>query len=129
MGKIVQLRRFVLTGMLVNGALYMLLILLLHLGFDYRFVTTLVFVLGMIWSYTQNRLWSWQSTAPLARSVGRFLLVYAVIYVAHMSLVMFLVEHLLVAPIWAVLLSVLTLVIPIFLVFDRFVFRERRDAA
>ena len=116
--------RFIATGVIVNVTLYGLLAGVLHLGVDYRLATTVIYVLGMTWTYLQNRLWSWQSRAPIAQSVFRFLGLYAGIYVAHMGLVMALVEAFGIAPIWAVLVSVAILVTPIFILFDRFVFKE-----
>ncbi|WP_170831319.1 GtrA family protein [Jannaschia faecimaris] len=116
--------RFIATGVIVNVTLYGLLAAVLNLGVDYKLATTAIYILGMTWSYLQNRLWSWQSRAPIAQSVLRFLGVYAGIFVAHMGLVMALVEGAGIPPLWAVLLSVAVLVTPIFILFDRFVFKE-----
>lgn len=117
--------RFLATGLIVNVSLYALFVVVLRLGVDYRFATTAIYILGMIWSYVQNRLWSWQSRAPVAQSVLRFLGLYAGIYVVHLGLVMLLVESVGLAPLVAVLVSMAILVMPIFFLFDRFVFRDR----
>jgi putative flippase GtrA len=117
-------RRFLITGLMINAALFGLMEILLRSGSDYRIAVTVIYLLGMIWSYLQNRLWSWQSRAPIAQSVLRFVGVYAGIFVAHMSLVVVLVEGAGVPPLWAVLISVIILVTPIFILFDRFVFKE-----
>ena len=117
--------RFLATGLIVNVSLYALFVVVLRLGVDYRFATTAIYILGMIWSYVQNRLWSWQSRAPMAQSVLRFLGLYAGIYVVHLGLVMLLVESVGLAPLVAVLVSMAILVMPIFFLFDRFVFRDR----
>ena len=50
--------RFVVTGLLINGALFALLWVLLRAGIDYRLAATVTFVSGILWGYTQNRLWS-----------------------------------------------------------------------
>ena len=116
--------RFIATGIITNVTLYGLLAAVLHWGVNYKLATTVIYVLGMTWSYLQNRLWSWQSRAPIAKSVLRFLALYAGIYVAHMGLVMILVEKAEIPPLWAVLVSLAILVTPIFMLFDRFVFKE-----
>lgn len=118
--------RFLATGLVTNFSLYALFALVLHLGADYRIATTAIYVLGMIWSYVQNRLWSWRSRAPVARSFLRFLGLYAGIYVVHIGLVMLLVEAMGILPLVAVLVSVTILVTPIFILFDRFVFKDRQ---
>jgi putative flippase GtrA len=116
--------RFIATGIISNVTLYGLLAAVLHWGVDYKLATTVIYLFGMIWSYLQNRLWSWKSRAPIAQSVFRFIGLYAGIYVVHMGLVMILVEQVEISPLWAVLVSVAILVTPIFLLFDRFVFKE-----
>ena len=118
--------RFVATGVIVNASLYALLALVLYVGVDYRVTTSAIYILGMIWSYVQNRLWSWRSRAPVAQSFLRFVGLYAVIYVVHMSLVMVLVELAGLVPLLAVLVSMIILVTPIFILFDRFVFRKAK---
>ena len=118
--------RFVATGVIVNVSLYALLALVLYLGVDYRIATSAIYILGMIWSYVQNRLWSWRSRAPVAQSFLRFVGLYAAIYVVHMGLVMVLVEAAGLMPLLAVLVSMIILVTPIFILFDRLVFREAK---
>jgi putative flippase GtrA len=115
--------RFVVTGVLSNVILFFVLALLLWLSIDYRIAVSITYVLGMIWSYLQNRLWSWQSRAPVFASVMRFLSVYAGIYVAHLGLVTIFVEWVGLMPLVAALISVAVLVTPIFIFFDRFIFR------
>jgi putative flippase GtrA len=116
--------RFVLTGIIVNASLYVVFWMMLRAGVDYRIGVTLVYVLGMIWGYLQNHVWSWRSTEPIGGSFARYLLVYAIIYVVHISLVWLLVERLEVHPLIATLMLVVILIGPIFVVLDRFVFRS-----
>lgn len=115
--------RFVATGVMVNGALFGVLWLLLRAGMGYVAAMTIVYVLGMAWGYLQNRIWSWQSRAPVAQSFLTYLAVYAGVYVAHVGCVTGLVEWAGVPPLVAVMLSVGLLIIPVFLALDRLVFR------
>lgn len=117
--------RFVATGVMVNGALFGVLWLLLRLGIGYLVAMTVVYVLGMAWGYLQNRIWSWQSRAPVAQSFLTYLTVYAGVYVAHVGCVTALVEWVGVPPLAAVMLSVGLLILPVFLALDRLVFRGR----
>lgn len=117
--------RFVATGAIVNGVLFGVLWLLLRAGTGYGIAITVVYVLGMAWGYLQNRIWSWQSNAPVGRSLAGYLAVYAGVYVAHMGFVTVLVEWGGLAPLMAVLVSVAVLIGPIFLALDRLVFRAK----
>jgi putative flippase GtrA len=118
-------RKFIITGMLVNAALFGLLELLLRTGLDYRIAVTMIYVLGMVWGYVQNRLWSWESSAPVFQSFARYIFVYALIYVLHMMFVMFLVDGLSIPPLLAAILSAVVLILPVFFMLDRFVFATR----
>ena len=116
--------RFVATGVLINGALFALLWLLLQLGLDYRLAATLSFVTGVLWGYIQNRLWSWKSDVPVLRSTLRYFAAYGIIFVVHMSLVVAMVQGLGWHPVLASIVSVALLVVPNFLLMNAFVFRK-----
>lgn len=114
--------RFLVTGVTMNLSLLAGLEGILRLGFDYRIAVTVTYVLGMLWGYTQNRLWSWGSDAPVVRSFARYLIVYVLVYLVHLLIVMLLVEGLSVAPLVATIVSVAVLTVPIYVLLDRFVF-------
>lgn len=116
--------RFVATGLIINGALFGLLWLLLNWGVDYRIAATVTFVTGILWGYTQNRLWSWKSDVPVMRSTLRYFAVYGVVYFVHMGLVMSLVEIARFPPIVAALASVAVLIVPNFMAVNALVFRR-----
>lgn len=105
--------------------LFGLLELLLRIGLDYRIAVTVIYVLGMIWGYAQNRLWSWESSAPVFKSFTRYIVVYAVIYVMHMGFVMLLVDWLSLRPLLAAVMSAVMLILPVFFLLDRFVFSAK----
>ena len=118
--------KFIITGVLVNAVLFGLLELLLRIGLDYRIAVTVIYVLGMVWGYVQNRLWSWESSAPVFQSFSRYIVIYAVIYAIHMVFVMFLVDGLSIPPLIAAILSAIVLILPVFFMLDRFVFASRK---
>lgn len=114
--------RFLVTGVVMNLSLLAVLEGLLRLGFDYRIAVTMTYILGMLWSYTQNRLWSWGSDAPVVRSFARYLIVYVLVFVMHLLIVMLLTEGLSVPPLVATIASMAVLTLPIYMLLDRFVF-------
>ena len=117
--------RFLLTGILVNATLFLVLHLLLVAGLDYRLAVTGSYALGMIWGYVQNRLWSWQSRAPVFRSARRYVAVYGAVYLLHLVFVMLLVDLVGLPPLLAALASSVFLIIPVFLALDRLVFATK----
>lgn len=116
--------RFVATGLMVNGALFAALWLLLDWGLDYRIAVTLTFVIGVSWSYAQNRLWTWKSDVPIMRSTLRYLALYGGVYFIHMGLVMSFVKFGGLSPMLATLASVALLIVPNFLAMNLRVFRS-----
>lgn len=114
--------RFLLTGLLVNGVLFVGLALLLRIGIGYRVAVTVTYMLGMGWGYVQNRVWSWQSKAPVVTSLSRYLAVYAGVYLAHMAIVSLLVERAGLAPLLAAAISALIVIGPLFAFLDKAVF-------
>lgn len=121
--------RFVVTGVVVNLSLYGLFALLTYLAVEYRIAATVTYVLGMFWGYLQNRIWSWQSSAPIRRSFWRYLAAYVLVYVMHIAFMTVLVDGFGVSPLLAALLSAVALIVPLFRVLDRFVFEEVTDVA
>jgi len=120
--------RFVITGIVVNLSLYGLFALLIHLAVEYRVAATVTYALGVLWGYLQNRNWSWRSKAPVARSLQRYLAVYAFVYVLHIAFMSVLVDGFGIAPMVAALISTGALIVPLFRVLDRFVFEDHADA-
>ena len=119
--------RFVITGLVTNGALLGLYWLLLRAGVDYRIAISIAYVLGVTWGYVQNRLWSFRSTASVAPSAAGYIATYVVVYFLHIALVAFLVERIGLGPFISGILSSLILLIPIFAVLDRLVFKGRKS--
>lgn len=114
--------RFVLTGIMVNGTLFILFAILVRIGVDYRVGASATYLIGMIWGYVQNRVWSWDSRAPIFRSARRYVAVYLGVYILHLGLISALVEVFGLSAIQAGLISICVLIVPIFVALDRFVF-------
>lgn len=115
--------RYVLNGIASNVTLYTLFVWLVYLELDYRVATTITYVLGILWNYMVNRIWSWQSEAKIAGSFVKYLILYVVVYLSHIGLVVGLVEWLGVTAYIAPLLSIAILLVPQFLILNRFVFK------
>ena len=119
--------RFVVNGVVSNVTLYALYVLLVYLDVDYRVAATTTYVLGILWNYTVNRLWSWKSKAPVAGSLIRYVLLYGATYFVHIGLVVILVEAIGVTEYIAPLLSTAILIVPQLLILNSYVFRAKTD--
>lgn len=114
--------RFILNGIVSNATLYGLFVLLIYVDLDYRIAVSILYVLGILWNYTVNRLWSWKSEAKIASSFVKYLILYAVIYVLHLGLVIAMVERIGISSYLAPLLSMGLLLLPQMWALNRFVF-------
>lgn len=121
--------RFLITGVIVNVSLYALFALLIFMDVEYRIAATITYMLGILWGYLQNRIWSWRSSAPVTRSLPRYLAAYALIYLLHITFMTLLVDVLTVTPLLSGLISAVALIVPLFCVLDRFVFKEPANAS
>lgn len=117
--------RFIVNGVASNVTLYGLYVVLVYLELDYRAAATTTYVLGILWNYTVNRLWSWKSNAPVAGSFIRYSLLYGTTYFVHIGLVVVLVEVLGVTEYLAPLLSTAILIVPQLLILNRYVFSPK----
>lgn len=119
--------RFIANGIASNVTLYLLYVVMVYLELDYRIAATTTYILGIIWNYTVNRLWSWKSKVPVAGSFIRYVLLYGTTYFLHIGLVVALVEWLGVTEYFAPLISTALLIAPQLLILDRFVFPSKVD--
>jgi putative flippase GtrA len=119
----------VVNGLASNLTLYGLYVLLVYLEIDYRVAASTTYVLGVLWNYTVNRLWSWKSDAPVARSFSRYVLLYGVTYFVHIALVIALVEWVGVTEYVAPLLATAILIVPQLLIINRYVFPAKPESA
>lgn len=115
--------RFIINGIASNVTLYGLFALLIYVDFDYRVAVTIVYVLGILWNYTVNRLWSWQSEAKVASSFLKYVILYVLTYFVHLALVVVMVEWIGISTYLAPLLSMGILLLPQMWALNRFVFR------
>ncbi len=118
--------RFSISGVLANVIGYCLYLLLLKLSVPYPVAITICYALGMAWGYLVNKYWSWQDESPIFKSAALYVAVYGLVYISHMGLVVYLVQGLQIGPEWAALISFLCLVIPLFILLDKVVYRASR---
>jgi len=72
-----QFGRYGAVGLLANGAVYVVFLLLVALGLHPVASSALCYCLGIALSYALNRTWTFRSEAGHGRDAPRFLLAYA----------------------------------------------------
>lgn len=116
--------RFIVTGVVSNVLFYLIYLLLLWLSVPYQIAVTICYVLGMLWGYAINKIWSWRDESPILRSATAYILTYGFIYVSHLGVVTYLVEVQSISPGIAALISFVFLTVPLFMLLDRLVYRS-----
>lgn len=115
--------RFLVTGITSNVLLYCFFLFLLWLEVPYQAALTITYVLGMLWGYLVNKYWSWKDESSIVRSGLIYILVYGLVYIAHLSFVTYLVDKQSIEPAWATLISFICLTIPLFISLNKLVYR------
>lgn len=75
---LVQFGRYGAVGLLTNGAVYAVFLLLVALGLHPVASSALCYCLGLALSYALNRTWTFRSDADHGHDAPRFLLAYAI---------------------------------------------------
>lgn len=89
-----SLVRYGIVGLVTNGGLYLLFVLLVRLGLSPVAAAAFCYGLGLALSYLLNRCWSFRSTAPHRRDLPRFLLSYGAGFIATMICIDLLTRYL-----------------------------------
>jgi putative flippase GtrA len=79
-----SLIRYATIGMVTNGLIYLLFVLLIRAGLRPETTAGLCYTLGISFSYVLNRRWSFRSQASHRRDLPRFLFSYGVGFMATM---------------------------------------------
>ncbi|MEO0369372.1 MAG: GtrA family protein [Pseudomonadota bacterium] len=77
-----SLLRYICVGLLSNGLLYVLFVLMVRLGIRPTKTAVICYILGLMFSYVLNRKWSFESSVSNRRDLPRFLFSYGIGLVA-----------------------------------------------
>lgn len=122
-----QLMRFLIVGTLTNLSLYLVYLVITWLGLDHKLAMTLVYIGGVIMSFSLNRNWTFSHNGHLTSSFLRYSLLYLFGYFLNLTGLFLLVDiagypHQVIQLLIAMLLAIF------FFVFQRvWVFSKRSD--
>jgi len=78
---IIQFVRFSFVGIVSNGMLYLLYLLLTHKGIDPKGAMTVAFMVGVLQTFIFNKKWAFSHEGSTSKSFVRYVLVYVFLYV------------------------------------------------
>jgi putative flippase GtrA len=88
-----EFARFAVVGVLSNLALFLLYLVITHLGVGHKFAASLVYAIGVMQTFVFNRTWSFRDRGAAAPALRRYIAVYGAGYVLNMIVLTALVDH------------------------------------
>lgn len=88
-----QLVRFGVVGILTNGAVFALYLLITHMGMPPKIAMTLLYALGATMGFFSNRAITFSHTGSVSKAAFRYVVAYALGYLLNLSLLFVFVDH------------------------------------
>ena len=84
--------RFGIVGLASNLLLYALYVFLNYLGADPKLAVTILYLLGLSWTFVLNKHWSFSYRGDWGLSYVRYLSLYGGLYATNISALLFFVD-------------------------------------
>jgi len=94
MNTLSQFIRYALVGLASNVLLYLLYLLITGLGLGHKLAMTLLYGLGVLWTFLFNRNWSFQHGGEAASALRRYVFAYLAGYLLNWLVLYSLVDQL-----------------------------------
>ena len=120
-----KITRFFIVGASNTLLAYLLYVVLFKLGVDYKLALFFVYLFGIIFGYLLNRYWTFSSNKQHRLSFIKYLMWYIVVFILNLLFLIFLVDFLLLNPIYSQLFVVLIISLISFLVQKNWVFSSQ----
>ena len=89
-----QLIKFIIVGIISNLVLFCVYLLLTKIGLGYKFAMSLLFIIGVIQTFTANKTWTFQHTTPIKGAYLRYFSIYALGYLINLIVLVVAVDEL-----------------------------------
>jgi len=124
-----QSLRFGIVGLVSNVALYLLYLLLAKVGIDPKLVVSILYVVGLSWTFVFNKRWSFLHRGDWGKTGVRYFSLYGGLYLTNI-LALILFVDLLELPHAFVQAGVVMVFIPIVFLLQRYwVFRNNSSVS
>lgn len=119
-----QFVRYAVVGLVSNGVLYGLYLVMTQLGIGHKLAATIAYAASVLQTFGFNRAWSFHDRGLVGPAFARYVATYAFGYVVNMAVLMMLVDraglrHELVQAATIVLLAVMLFLLQKFWVFRK----------
>ena len=91
----IQFIKYVIVGLISNGLLYIVYLLLTAYGLGHKTAMTLLYVLGVLQTFIFNKKWTFGNHGAVSRSFFRYCLSYALGYLVNLLALYYFVDNLL----------------------------------
>ena len=120
-----KITRFFMVGLSNTLLTYLFYVLLIKLELDYKLALFFVYLFGIIFGYLLNRYWTFSSNKQHRLSFIKYLMWYIIVFILNLLFLIFLVDFLLLNPIYSQLFVVLIISLVSFLVQKNWVFSSQ----
>jgi len=86
--------RFGIVGLMSNVALYLLYMLLVNVGIDPKLVVSILYILGLSWTFVFNKRWSFSHRGDWGKTGVRYISLYGGLYLTNILALMLFVDYL-----------------------------------
>ena len=87
-----EFARFAVVGVVSNGVLYVLYLLMTQLGLGHKLAATLTYAVGVLQTFVFNRSWSFRHAGAPTPAILRYVAAYALGYAVNMAGLLLLVD-------------------------------------
>ena len=91
---IIQFTRYGIVGLLSNGILYCLYLIITWLGVEHKMAMTVLYILGILQTYVFNRLWTFKHKGIVKSTLPRYVTTYLLGYIFQLVMLMLMVDKL-----------------------------------
>ncbi len=123
---VVQFVRFNIVGIINTGLAAIVYVIVAYLTESYTLGLIADYAFGIVFGFAMNKRWTFaHEQAVSARDVGKYVLLYAVVFAVNYSLLRVAVETYEYNQYLAQFVIFAVIVVPIFLVQKRYVFKDK----
>jgi putative flippase GtrA len=119
-----QFVRFVAVGVVSNGALFVLYLVLTSTGLSPALSMSLAYAAGVVQTYAFNRSWTFSHSGDCAASLARYATAYGIGYVVNLCLLRLFVDGLKLPHQWVQGAAILFVAVLVFVLQKHWVFRN-----
>jgi|TARA_B100000953_G_scaffold200502_1_gene165238 putative flippase GtrA len=119
-----KITRFFIVGASNTLLVYLLYVVLIKLGLDYKLALFFDYLFGIIFGYLLNRYWTFASNKHRLSFI-KYVVLYIVVFILNILFLILLVDFLLLDPIYSQFFIVLIISLVSFLVQNTWVFSRQ----